>query len=645
MDKKNIALPHRLLINRSLHKEADKLRAHIDEYKKRYEDQYQQNIEELEAARNRLNSDLQQAKESILNDLTEYQDVMEAISNSIIEYVSLYYNLQLLFKRKKVNSLQQKIVEEYIQFLSNQMNEIGTEIELLRERIDLISREAAVDDILHLINLSGAILPIENIHDARELLDLVKNQMDAIYDSDHTTWLVMRNVRQLLEERVSFLSEIQYITWVIEQKRQFSKELKRLRDIELQSQNNLQNAADMIHNDIEQASKRLFTIAKEIRFYWAKPMVNIGAEIEGKSEEKRYLESEIRELSVQRNSRWKEMESIQNDIEAMKSNHSSDSYRWERLQREKQDLHEEIRSLKSKQKKCGLDKESLESDIDRLKSQKMEWNETRKRIQKVMWNHSAPLMRIGSKNQHDDEAYAEIRMQELTDIAAESMKTAELIYTVELEKKQTEKAALIEAKSSAVVNLSEKIADIEQELSDATDSVNLKRKTAIQNAENIASSISERLDQQKKKTENAKRKWEVIKSADKRFIVARWLSDTPEIEMAKAAWDKEKEEQRTLEQRLLKAKKATSSESIDKTPEVAGAIKVLAEIQQEVARKEEKLKEIESNFDAQIAECDVQIQTLKPKPERPTAEERTEMQMIRTWSKAQQRRKRKTSEE
>jgi len=86
MDKKNIARPHRLLINRSLHKEADKLRAHIDEYKKRYEDQYQQNIEELEVAQNKLNSDLQQAKESILNDLAEYQDVMEVISNSIIEY-------------------------------------------------------------------------------------------------------------------------------------------------------------------------------------------------------------------------------------------------------------------------------------------------------------------------------------------------------------------------------------------------------------------------------------------------------------------------------------------------------------------------------------------------------------------------------
>ena len=134
---------------------------------------------------------------------------------------------------------------------------------------------------------------------------------------------------------------------------------------------------------------------------------------------------------------------------------------------------------------------------------------------------------------------------------------------------------------------------------------------------------------------------EVIKSADKRFVVARWLSDTPEIEMAKAALKKENEEQRTLERRLLEAKKATSSESIDKTPEVAETIKVLTEIQQEVVREEERLKEIESNFDAQIAECDVQIQTLEPKPERPTTEERTEMQMIRTWSKAQQRLKRK----
>jgi len=641
MNKRDIARPHRLLINRSLHKEADKLRAHIDEYKQRYEDRFQQNIDELEAAQNKLNNDLEQAKESILTDLAAYQDVMEVISNSIVEYVSVYYNRQLLFKRKEVNALQLEIVKEYIQFLSDQMNEIGTEIKLLRDRIDLISREAAVDDVLQLIRLSGTALPIENVHNARELLDLVKNQMDAIYDSDRTTWGVMLNVRRLLEERVSFLSEIQYITWVIEQKRQLSKELKGLRDIELQNQSDLQVSADVIQNDIDSAGERLLNIAKEIRFYWARPIVFIGADIQSKSEVISYLGSEIRELSGRCNSRWNEMKSVQADIKAMKSYHSSDSYRWERLQRESQDLYEEYQSLKSKKDKCCSDQESLELEIDGLKSQRTEWNKTRKRIQEIMWNHSAPLMRIGSKDQYDDEAYAEIRMQELTDIAAESMKAAEVTYKDELGRIQTEKAALIHAKSSAVTNQAEIIAALKQKLSETTAEVNSKRTTALRNAENVVSSIREQLDQQKKKTENAARKLEVIKSADKRFVVARWLSDTPEIEMAKAALKKENEEQRTLERRLLEAKKATSSESIDKTPEVAETIKVLTEIQQEVVREEERLKEIESNFDAQIAECDVQIQTLKPKPERPTTEERTEMQMIRTWSKAQQRLKRK----
>lgn len=638
MDKKDIARPHRLLINQSLRKEADKLKAHIDECKKRYEDQYQQNIEELKVVQNKLNSDLQLAKESILNDLAEYQDVMVEISNSIIEYVSLYYNRQILFKRKEMNSLQQKIVKEYIQFLSNQMNEIGAEIELLRTRIDLLSREASVDDVLQVIRASGNALPTENVYSAKELMDLVKERMDAIYDSDRTTWTVMHDLRQLLDERVSFLSEIQYIAWVIEQKRQLSKELKWIKNIELQAKDELKQSKVVIQNDIDKASRRLFILAKEI---WAKQVVNLGGEIEIKSEEKDYLESEIRELSDSLNSCREELKSVKDDIEEMKSFHSNDSNRWKRLQEKKQDLGEKIASIKSKKEECCLRKKVLSSEIGALIKQRGEWRNTRKHIHAVLLSHSVPLIKIKAKGQYDDEVYAEIRMQELTDIAAESMKAAELIYKDEYERIKAEIPVLIDEKSSAIADQKIIIADLIQRQDDAENMLKLKRNSALRNEKTKVSNIIGRRNQQKKRTEEAEKKLDAIRSADRRFVIKRWLADSHEKEMAKAELETERQKLKALESQLIKAQKATSLDSIDKTPDVAEAIIVLAEIKASVDREGKMLEEINSDYDNQIAACYERLYALKPRPERPTEDERDEMQKIQAWSNARLKKERK----
>lgn len=281
MKKTDLVLPHRLLLNHSLRKEAEKLRAHIDEYQRRYEELYQKNIEELETTRNKLNIEYQQAKENIVAGLLSDAETMQAISDAIAVYVSSYYDRQLADKKKEINDVQMKIVGEYIGFLSEQMREIGLEIDILRARKELLSREADISDIICLVKLSGCALPVEEIYDAKKLLENVNNRMDEIdKDDNKIEWYSLLNVQAILEERVSFLAEIQFISWVIEQKIQLSKELKTYRGEQYRLQSMLLTEAEEIQRVIEGLDSIIWDRAKEIRFYWAKPMVLIGGEIE-----------------------------------------------------------------------------------------------------------------------------------------------------------------------------------------------------------------------------------------------------------------------------------------------------------------------------------------------------------------------------
>lgn len=230
--------------------------------------------------------------------LAYYTDVMQEISNDIASYVSTYFDRKVAYKRKESNAVQFRIVDEYVGFLSIQMKEIGSEIDLLCARKEILSREAEVSDIIHLIQLSGCAIPVQGIQNAKDLIETVNDRMNTISEEDNKIeWYSLLSVRSILEERVAFLAEIQYITWAVEQKVQLSKELKTSREEQYALQNKLKDEAEQIQREIKEYSSILLDKAKRIRFFFAKQIVFIGAEIEDKKSYTNVLRNEVEEQS------------------------------------------------------------------------------------------------------------------------------------------------------------------------------------------------------------------------------------------------------------------------------------------------------------------------------------------------------------
>ena len=322
----------------------------------------------------------------------------QAITTAIACYIATFFERQLAYKMRQLNTIQKQIVQEYMGFLSEQMREIGVEIDSLRARSDLLFREADISDVIQLIRLSGCALPIGEKPDAQELLVTVNSRIEiAIKANNDIERYSLQNIRTILEERVSFLAEIRYISWVVEQKIQLSKELNTNRVDQAKKESKLETEADALQKKIEDISVALWDQAKKVRFYMARPLDSIDEEIEDNYSRIKDLRKEIADCSKKKKSLYEEKEEIQQDLDRMKEDHSTDSFRWDRLRREKRDLTDEIKNVKSRMDSCFSEIESLGSDISELKSQRTKWIDMRNAIYKLMRENDVPLVSFGDK--------------------------------------------------------------------------------------------------------------------------------------------------------------------------------------------------------------------------------------------------------
>lgn len=374
-------IPHRLAINQSLRKEAEKLRAHIDEFQKKYEEQYQAYNSELEKETKAINLKLERANEGLLSDLLQEADNLNDVSEAVEAYIPLYFGRQLLYKSWYLNSLLQKSIDEYIGILTDQMSEIGNEISQLEERKELLSRQANVNDIIKLIMISGCMIEVSEYDDASKLLALTSKQYTELSDEDIIQRHTLLNLRTLLEERVSFLDQVKYISWVIEQKRQWSKELKTIRN-KLETESNiLSTEAKEFIKKINESTKEIERLAFEIKESLDNPIEEIEADIQD-------CYSRIESLKRDKENKYREKEDVQEEIESMKAEHSSDSWKWEKLHRERRDLSDEIKRLNE-------ERNEVFSKINELKSQKASWCRMRNDTYDIFKEYSVVLITDG----------------------------------------------------------------------------------------------------------------------------------------------------------------------------------------------------------------------------------------------------------
>ncbi len=462
-------IPHRRAISRSLRKEAEKLVSHIDEYKEQYEQQFRKSQEELDQTAKRLNDEYESTRQDFLDQLATASCALQEIANSVIEYAAAFYNRMLADKKAELNNMQKSIIAECIGFLSAHMHEIGNEIELLRQRKSLLEQRACVDDIVHLIELSGYALAVNEASNAPELLALVKNQMDSVKENNDIQWYALRNIENMLRERIAFSAEVQYISWIIEQKIQLSKELKLYRSEQRTLLKANQAEAGQILNEKQNLDNELMALSRSIRFYWAKSIIMTGADIS-----ERYAEKELC---------YANKGDAEDGLQHMREMRSKDQDKWERLQREKKESLERIDTLKR--------------EITHLKAKRKSAISDRKLLFEYFEKKNIALKQIARRGQKDEEFYADVRLRELNEIDRQGIEEAERKYQEEY-------------------NL-----------------LNAERDNAINLLDQILGSRKEEYSSVQREFAAAEKDLKSIQDSDHRFILIKWFKDTDEETKAK----------------------------------------------------------------------------------------------------------------
>ena len=468
-------LPHRLLINKSLRMEAEGLRTRIDSYQIEYDNRVESCQEELEHVEVEYQKKFNLVKESLIQELQDEQGLLEGVAQDITSYADAYMHRACLYQIRDIKENQIDILREDNDFLSGQMAYIGQEIDLLRERQNELTACTDVKDIIQLASLSGYEIGFKDDDDAKALLDKVSQAISKCGQDKGIERFALVRLKGIIQERSEYLPTIKYITWVIQQKILFSKQLSEKRKAVGDSQTLIRQEINQLEDQINSTTESIVVIAQRIRFYWAQPITYLSADISYAYKEKKEMGDSLRDVGQ--------------ELHSMASWHSDDQEKWDRLQRERRDL--------------SSDFDSLKSSIDSKKKERSQWFEKKNYIFQVCKENGVPLI-PEKKTQTDEERIIGDRLAELDKIREEGTAEAQRIY-------EQEREALIFNYNEARRVLEGDLSSLEEELGQ----------------------IESDYEQIESKVCVASQKVKQIKNEDDRFFLAKVFSETPGLQEAK----------------------------------------------------------------------------------------------------------------
>ena len=502
-------MPHRLLINKSLRKAAENLRARIDAYQIEYDrcvEECQEEIKRVEAERQEK---LLQFRDFLVEELQGERSFLESVAQDITSYTDSYLHRNCLFQMRDIKRKQLEILQEDNDFLSGQMALIGREIDFLRERQNELTSFTDVKDIIRLTSLSGYEISIDEVDDAKDLLDKVSQAISNCESGQDTERFALVRLKGIIQERSEYLPTIKYIAWVIHQKIQFSKQLSDKRSGVRDSQAAVRQEIKQIEDNINSISEKLEATARRIRFYWAHPITYLSADISYAYKEKSETRNQLRDVGE--------------ELHNMASWHSGDQDKWERLQRERRDLSSEM--------------DSLRDSISSKKKERSQWFEKRDYIFQVCKKYGVPLI-PDKKTQTDEDRIIADRLVELNEIRTEGAAEAE-------KKCEQERSEIIACYNEARDELEAEASSIEKK---------------------IAQLVAE-YDGTATKVFSAEKKVKQIKDGDDRFFLVKMFSETPGLDSARKTVSLLKKELAILGKKKAEAEKK-ANEIKDKIAEL-----------------------------------------------------------------------------
>lgn len=478
MDKWDIIVPHRLLINRSLKKASDDTKKSIAEYKAKFENELRKSEEEIAQAQEEINSKLKKAKQKLEEELKSNRLELDNIVNAVTLYVNNYLERARLYKVRELNNKKIELLNEKIQFLSEQLKTISEEIDILKVRQEELVSLCDVRDIIQLVSLSDHELDLSLDDNVRILLDKITAIINKL-DRDNLLELrALVKLRKIVQERSEYFTAVQYVVWVIQQKKQYKNQLYLEREEAKRNNSQLKKENITLTAEISEKTRLLEDIAREIRYYWLKPIV--------------YIKAEKSYFYKQKSRKYDELNEIKSQLKDMSDRHVDDQSRWQMLQRELSEVKSDIDSIKSV---TPQKKEEWKQCNDK-------WVEKKTFIIDLCKKHETPL--ILSKQDVDENNIIKKRLEEFKVIREEGLKAAERVYKFSYDNINSAYDAKMKA------------------LNEHIDSQNklLKKK-------------NEEIILLKKKVSEAEQDLKLYKQIDNRFILVKLVSEDSSVTKAK----------------------------------------------------------------------------------------------------------------
>lgn len=408
-------LPHRLLINKSLRKEAESLKSKIATYHANYENMIQvcqieirnkeqEKDKEYESVKNKLSLDLQKAK-----------SVFDELGKNLMQYADEYLHLKFLKETLNLMLTEKNIIKEDSTFLSNQLSLIKEEIEILIDRQKELSANTKVDDIIKLANLSGCDYGFSIDDDARSLLEKINSKIKDLDESEYIEFFALNNLKSIVQERAEYLPLIKYISWLIKQKKQITAELKKKKQDNYNKLRTIISEIDELRGEIAILEVRINKVAKNIRYYWVKPITLLKADITYKYQEKSNAIQEKHNAIQERRDKINEIKEVQQELRSLRDTHSSDQDRWNSLKERETDLQTDINSLSEDINSLDEDINTIMNIISKKKLEQKGWFDKKNNIYTSLKNNNIFLLSDKNQKESDEERIINERLYEIKD--------------------------------------------------------------------------------------------------------------------------------------------------------------------------------------------------------------------------------------
>lgn len=397
-------MPHRFCINKNLNKESEKLTNKINEYEAELD-----SIKiEIEAFRNKKEKEYQEIVEHLNKELQKKINQHEDLKKNLSKYVELCLKEQVLWQNKRILELEKTKQRDYSAFLTKLIQQIAKDIELLEQRKIILNLKVDISSILKLASLSGCEIkfPTDNIND---ILETIQKEISNLNQDDWVRKTTLLKLKRVVQEHMESQKMIQYIDWVIQQKKLSSKRLASKRK---QSNNELSLLEKQIF-EAKQERKRnreqMGKLAHSVRCFWVNPLLDLDVKISNIKKKKAEIFTEKDKLNIDIDEAKTKKRQISKEIEDIKKSRSSNSS-WDDLWKEKNKLSERLGDLNESKKQKSQELSQLYEDQKKYHIKKDEWLEKRRVLLSLLKNNkvNSKLLKQSVKTDEKEIAKKEI---------------------------------------------------------------------------------------------------------------------------------------------------------------------------------------------------------------------------------------------